>query len=88
MLVGHSGVGKTSLLNLLAGMEMEVREVGFQKDRGRHTTSTARLIALSGGGFAIDSPGIREFGLGFVASPSGSLGPVKVGCQQRARGSR
>ena len=63
VLVGHSGVGKTSLLNLLCGMEMEVREVGFQKDRGRHTTSTARLIPLSGGGFAIDSPGIREFGL-------------------------
>ncbi|MEE8435592.1 MAG: ribosome small subunit-dependent GTPase A [bacterium] len=63
VLVGHSGVGKTSLLNILAGMEMQVREVGFQKDRGRHTTSTARLISLSGGGFAIDSPGIREFGL-------------------------
>lgn len=63
VLVGHSGVGKTSLLNLLTGMEMEVREVGFQKDRGRHTTSTARMIQLSGGGFAIDSPGIREFAL-------------------------
>lgn len=63
VLVGHSGVGKTSLLNLLAGLEMEVAEVGFQKDRGRHTTSTARMIRLSGGGFAIDSPGIREFGL-------------------------
>ncbi len=67
VLVGHSGVGKTSLLNLLAGRQMAVREVGFQKDRGRHTTTTARLIPLSGGGFAIDSPGIREFGLQSMA---------------------
>jgi ribosome biogenesis GTPase / thiamine phosphate phosphatase len=66
-LVGHSGVGKTSLLNRLADLEMAVREVGFHKDRGRHTTSTARLIPLKGGGFAIDSPGIREFGLHGVA---------------------
>lgn len=67
VLVGHSGVGKTSLLNVLSGREMRVSEVGFQKDRGRHTTSTARLIPLAGGGFAIDSPGIREFGLYGVA---------------------
>ena len=67
VLVGHSGVGKTSLLNLLTGREMAVREVGFHKDRGRHTTSTARLIPLRAGGFAIDSPGIREFGLHGVA---------------------
>jgi len=63
VLVGHSGVGKTSLLNLLADVELAVGEVGFHKDRGRHTTSTARLIPLKSGGFAIDSPGIREFGL-------------------------
>lgn len=63
VLTGHSGVGKTSLLNLLAGRSMAVREVGFHKDRGRHTTTTARMIELEGGGFAIDSPGVREFGL-------------------------
>ncbi|HKI99076.1 MAG TPA: ribosome small subunit-dependent GTPase A [bacterium] len=67
VLVGHSGVGKTSLLNLLVGLDMAVREVGFHKDRGRHTTSTARLVPLKAGGFAIDSPGIREFGLHGVA---------------------
>ena len=67
VLVGHSGVGKTSLLNVLAGLAMSVGEVGFHKDRGRHTTSTARLIPLRAGGFAIDSPGIREFGLHGVA---------------------
>ena len=67
MLVGHSGVGKSSLLNLLADVTLTVGEVGFHKDRGRHTTTTARLIHLKAGGFAIDSPGIREFGLHGVA---------------------
>jgi len=65
VLAGHSGVGKTSLLNALAGRDMATAEVGFHKDRGRHTTSTSRLIPLAGTGrgdtFAIDSPGIREF---------------------------
>jgi ribosome biogenesis GTPase len=64
VLVGHSGVGKTSLLNALGGHEMAVGEV---EERGRHTTSTARLIPLAGAGFAIDSPGLREFGLHGVA---------------------
>jgi ribosome biogenesis GTPase / thiamine phosphate phosphatase len=67
VLVGHSGVGKTSLLNLLADVALTVGEVGFHKDRGRHTTTTARLIPLRGGGFVIDSPGIREWGLHGVA---------------------
>lgn len=64
VLAGHSGVGKTSLLNSLAQREMAVGTLGGQQgDRGRHTTSTARLIPLRQGGFVIDSPGIREFGL-------------------------
>ncbi|MDH5751048.1 MAG: ribosome small subunit-dependent GTPase A [Deltaproteobacteria bacterium] len=63
VLVGHSGVGKTSLLNALGGHDMTVGEVDDRLGRGRHTTTTARLIRLQCGGFAIDSPGIREFGL-------------------------
>ncbi len=63
ILVGHSGVGKTSLLNQLTDQQMRVGEVGFFKNRGRHTTSTARMIPLQGGGMAIDAPGIREFGV-------------------------
>ena len=63
VLVGHSGVGKTSLLNALVQQEMAVRSTGGKVGRGRHTTSTARLIPLLEGGFAIDSPGVREFGL-------------------------
>ena len=63
ILVGHSGVGKTSLINRLSDENLRVGEVGFFKDRGRHTTSTARLISLRSGGLAIDAPGLREFGL-------------------------
>ena len=68
VLVGHSGVGKTSLLNVLAGQEMAVAPVaGTRKGLGRHTTTTARLIPLKDGGFVIDSPGVREFGLHGIA---------------------
>lgn len=68
VLVGHSGVGKTSLLNAMVGEQMSVGSVADRsKGQGRHTTSTARLIALAGGGFVIDSPGVREFGLHGVA---------------------
>lgn len=86
VMVGHSGVGKTSLLNLLSGREMAVREVGFHKDRGRHTTTTARLIPLQRGGFAIDSPGIREFGLhgvepGLLAGLYPELAPYLGQCR-------
>ena len=64
VLAGHSGVGKTSLLNILAKQDMAVGEMGEgQVSRGRHTTTTARLIHLEEGGYVIDSPGIREFGL-------------------------
>ncbi|MBI3992529.1 MAG: ribosome small subunit-dependent GTPase A [Candidatus Lambdaproteobacteria bacterium] len=63
ILVGHSGVGKTSLINSLSDETLRVGEVGFFKDRGRHTTTTARLIPLRAGGLAIDAPGLREFGL-------------------------
>lgn len=63
ILVGHSGVGKTSLLNALSGSDMAVGAVAEQTGKGQHTTTTARLIPFAGGGFAIDSPGIREFGL-------------------------
>ncbi|MDH4246504.1 MAG: ribosome small subunit-dependent GTPase A [Deltaproteobacteria bacterium] len=63
VLVGHSGVGKTSLLNAVEGTTMNVGAVDERLDRGRHTTTTARLLPLADGGFVIDSPGIREFGL-------------------------
>jgi ribosome biogenesis GTPase / thiamine phosphate phosphatase len=62
VLVGQSGVGKSSLTNLLVpGVEAAVDEVTIASKSGRHTTSTAWLYAVPGGGELIDSPGVRDF---------------------------
>lgn len=66
--VGQSGVGKSSLINvLLPGSDIKVGELsqaqGAGKGKGKHTTTTARLFHFPGGGDLIDSPGIREFSL-------------------------
>jgi ribosome biogenesis GTPase len=59
---GQSGVGKSSLLNLLApGLQQVVAGVSEKYDRGVHTTSFGRLFPLAGGGAVIDTPGVREF---------------------------
>lgn len=60
--VGQSGVGKSSLINELCPLSQYA--VGdLSESKGTHTTTTARLCHLPGGGTLIDSPGIREFGL-------------------------
>ncbi len=62
--VGQSGVGKSSLVNvLLPGVEMKVGELSEQTGKGMHTTTAAKLFHFPDGGSLIDSPGIREFGL-------------------------
>ena len=62
VLVGQSGVGKSSLINLLVpGVEAIVREVSLATEAGRHTTSAATLYHLPSGGDLIDSPGVRDF---------------------------
>ncbi|MCP5276797.1 MAG: ribosome small subunit-dependent GTPase A [Thiobacillus sp.] len=68
VLVGASGMGKSSLLNrLVPGADATVGEISQALDAGRHTTTHARLYLLSGGnaasGALIDSPGMQEFGL-------------------------
>jgi ribosome biogenesis GTPase / thiamine phosphate phosphatase len=61
MLVGQSGVGKSSILRLLVpDCDVEVGEL-MRDDEGRHTTTTSRLHRLPGGGELIDSPGVRDF---------------------------
>lgn len=62
VLVGQSGVGKSSLTNrLVPGVEAAVDEVSRASESGRHTTSTSSLYALPTGGELVDSPGVRDF---------------------------
>lgn len=61
---GQSGVGKSSLLNVLEpGLGLRVQAVSGETEKGKHTTTTAALIPLSSGGFVVDTPGIRQFQL-------------------------
>jgi ribosome biogenesis GTPase / thiamine phosphate phosphatase len=63
VLLGSSGVGKSTLVNRLAGRDLlatgEIRDDG----KGRHTTSARQLVVLADGGLVIDTPGLRELGL-------------------------
>lgn len=67
VLVGHSGVGKSTLVNaLVPDAQREVGHVNAVTGRGRHTSTSAYLLELPGGGQIIDTPGIRSFGLAHV----------------------
>ncbi|MFI0411586.1 ribosome small subunit-dependent GTPase A [Actinomadura sp. 3N508] len=68
VLVGHSGVGKSTLVNaLVPDAERAVSEVNAVTGRGRHTSSSAIALELPGGdGWIIDTPGVRSFGLAHV----------------------
>jgi ribosome biogenesis GTPase len=69
LVVGHSGVGKSSLINAVSpGTMQRVGEVADYHGRGQHTTTSARLLPLTGTeGWLVDSPGLREFALDDVA---------------------
>ena len=60
---GHSGVGKSSLINaLIPGLKLKTANISSQHLKGIHTTTFAEMHILPEGGFIIDTPGIREFG--------------------------
>lgn len=64
VLVGKSGVGKTTLLNAIQiDLGLKVREVSNRTGKGKHTTSHLEMFRLDVGGTIIDTPGTREFGL-------------------------
>lgn len=60
---GQSGVGKSSLLNTCFGFELRVGVLAMKTSKGSHTTTSAELILLPGGGYCVDTPGIRSFGI-------------------------
>lgn len=61
---GLSGVGKSSLVNRVEpGLDLKVAEISESHDTGKHTTTCAEMFPLSFGGYIVDTPGIRAFGL-------------------------
>ncbi|NLX82083.1 MAG: ribosome small subunit-dependent GTPase A [Proteiniphilum sp.] len=63
LLAGHSGVGKSSIINeLQSEMALKVGEISNVHNMGMHTTTFSEMIELDGGGFVIDTPGIKGFG--------------------------
>lgn len=64
MFGGHSGVGKSTLINALdSSLQLKTGKISVQNLSGQHTTTFAEMFELKSGGFVIDTPGIRAFGL-------------------------
>jgi ribosome biogenesis GTPase len=85
--VGSSGVGKSTLINQLIGLEMQETKSVSGTGEGRHTTVRRELIRINGGALVIDNPGMREFGIigaeeGIVSSYA-DITSLSSGCRYR-----
>lgn len=86
VLLGPSGVGKSTLTNRLLGEEkLAVAEVRAGDAKGRHTTTSRELVALPDGGCLIDTPGVRELGLWLDAGAVGQAFPEIEEAAERCR---
>ncbi len=75
IIVGQSGVGKSSIINALLGDEVQKTSTISDKSReGRHTTVNSAMISLPGGGAIIDSPGVRDYAPALQSSTIASQG--------------
>jgi ribosome biogenesis GTPase / thiamine phosphate phosphatase len=64
MFIGHSGVGKSAIINTLEpGLNLKTGEISVVHETGMHTTTFAEMHTLTMGGFIIDTPGVKEFSL-------------------------
>jgi ribosome biogenesis GTPase len=72
-LLGSSGVGKSTLINTLAGVSQDTRDVRRDDQRGRHTTTSRSMHRLPQGGWLIDTPGMRELQLVDVGDALGDV---------------
>ena len=63
LISGHSGVGKSTLINKLFGTDIPTNEISPTHEQGQHTTTFSHLYKLNNGGAIIDTPGIKGFGL-------------------------
>jgi len=64
LIVGHSGVGKSALVNAIdPNLDLKVGRISDYHEKGKHTTTYAEMFKLAFGGFVVDTPGIKEFGL-------------------------
>lgn len=87
LLSGNSGVGKSSLINcLIPGIGLRTAEISATHDTGMHTTTFSEMFALPGGGYIIDTPGVKGFGtIDFDAAEVGHYFPeifkMSAGCR-------
>lgn len=64
VIAGNSGVGKSSIINIIEpNLQLKVKEISSSHNTGKHTTTFSEMFPLSKGGYIIDTPGIRGFGI-------------------------